>query len=107
MRSARRLRPKGRCPMRERLAIVFMTANVLATLVLGGAIAYDFSHRGGGPGLQPTAGAVAGQSYTSAPSSGSGNAAAPSGGATAGTPAPSNAPSSSGRPSRAAVADRG
>jgi len=73
--------------MRERLAIVFMTANVIATLVLGGAIAYDFSHRGG-TRLQPTAGAVAGQSYTSAP-------APTSGGAPAGTPAPS----SSGTPS--------
>src|SRR4051794_26697720 len=87
--------------MRERLAIVFMTANVLATLVLGGAIAYDFSHRGGGTGLQPTAGAVAGQSYTSAPSSGSGNAAAPSGGA------PSNATPNSGPPSGTPVASSG
>ena len=31
--------------MRERVAIVFMTLNVMATLALGGAIAYDFSHR--------------------------------------------------------------
>jgi branched-chain amino acid transport system substrate-binding protein len=94
--------------MRERLAIVFMTANVMATLVLGGAIAYDFSHRGGGTRLQPTAGAVAGQSYTSAPSSGSGNAAAPSSGATAGTPAPSSSGrSSSGSPSGTPVASSG
>ena len=38
------IRPRGDPPMRERVAIVFMTLNVMATLALGGAIAYDFSH---------------------------------------------------------------
>ena len=51
--------------MRERVAIVFMTLNVMATLALGGAIAYDFSHRGGTTTPQPATAAVAGQAYTS------------------------------------------
>jgi hypothetical protein len=34
--------------MRERVAIVFMTLNVVATLALGGAIAYEFRHSGSG-----------------------------------------------------------
>jgi branched-chain amino acid transport system substrate-binding protein len=81
--------------MRERLAIVFMTLNVMATLALGGAIAYDFAHRGNATTLQPVAGAVAGQSYT-APAGGSSNTATPSGGATPATPTPSSGGNSSG-----------
>src|SRR4051794_4688805 len=77
-------RPKGRSPMRERVALVFMTLNVIATLALGAAIAYDFSHRSGTTTAQPVAAGVAGQAYTSSPS-GSG-AATPSSGAAAGTP---------------------
>src|SRR5689334_9366953 len=81
-------------PMRERLAIVFMTANVMATLVLGGAIAYDFAHKGSAT-VQPTAGAVAGQAYTSSPNSSSGTAA-PSGSAPTSAPTSSAQPASSG-----------
>ncbi len=76
--------------MRERLAIVFMTLNVMATLALGGAIAYDFAHRGAGASAQPASGAVAGQAYTSSPGSSGSSSGTPSGGATAGTPAPSS-----------------
>jgi ABC-type branched-subunit amino acid transport system substrate-binding protein len=74
--------------MRERVAIVFMTVNVIATLAFGAAIAYDFSHRGGGT-PQPADAAVAGQSYT-APAAGSSGTATPSSGATSGTPTPSS-----------------
>jgi len=93
--------------MRERLAIVFMTLNVMATLILGGAIAYDFAHRGGTATVQPTAGAVAGQSYVAAPAGS--NTATPSGGATpsSGSSAPTPAASSSSTPSSAHVASRG
>ena len=51
--------------MKERVAIVFMTVNVIATLAVGAAIAYDFSHRGGATTAQPATAAVAGQAYTS------------------------------------------
>src|SRR4030088_865595 len=74
--------------MRERLAIVFMTLNVMATLALGGAIAYDFAHRGGATTVQPAAAAVAGRSYTSS-SGGHAGTGTPSSGATSGTPTPS------------------
>jgi branched-chain amino acid transport system substrate-binding protein len=90
--------------MRERVAIVFMTLNVMATLALGGAIAYDFSHKGHGS-AEPAA--VAGQSYTApaaAPVSG-GTAPAPSSSGTAAAPAP--APSSSGSAPSAQVASSG
>ena len=80
--------------LRERVAIVFMTLNVLATLALGGAIAYDFSHRGSST-AQPAAAAVAGQAYTAPASAGSGSTGAPSGGSSAATPTPT----SSGSPS--------
>jgi branched-chain amino acid transport system substrate-binding protein len=56
--------------MRERVAIVFMTLNVMGTLALGGAIAYDFSHRNGA--AQPATAGVAGQAYTSPSASSSG-----------------------------------
>jgi branched-chain amino acid transport system substrate-binding protein len=69
--------------MRERVAIVFMTLNVMATLALGGAIAYDFSHKGHGSAV-PTA-AVAGQAYT-----------APAG--VPATPTPSSGPTSAPAP---------
>ncbi len=82
--------------MRERVAIVFMTVNVMATLALGGAIAYDFSHRGGGT-AQPATAAVAGQSYT-APSGSSSGTATPGGSAT---------PASSGSTPVAQVASSG
>ena len=38
--------------MRERVAIVFMTLSVLATLGLGGAVAYELAHRGGAATLR-------------------------------------------------------
>src|SRR5690242_8405304 len=72
--------------MRERLAIVFMTLNVMATLVLGGAIAYDFAHRNSATAAQPATGGVAGAAYTSP----SGAATPSSGTASSGTPAPSS-----------------
>ncbi len=81
--------------MRERVAIVFMTLNVMATLALGGAIAYDFAHRGGGNATpQAATSAVAGQSYTAAPASNS-SAGTPSS-ATSGTPAPASSGNTSG-----------
>jgi branched-chain amino acid transport system substrate-binding protein len=84
--------------MRERVAIVFMTLNVVATLALGGAIAYEFSHKSHAETLQPATGAVAGQSYTAAPADASSagtpsNVAAaptPSSGSASGTPTPSS-----------------
>lgn len=77
--------------MRERVAIVFMTLNVMATLAFGGAIAYDFAHRHGATTLQPAAAAaaVAGQAYTT-PSGGGSGTVTPSSGATSGTPTPSS-----------------
>jgi branched-chain amino acid transport system substrate-binding protein len=74
--------------MRERVAIVFMTLNVMGTLALGGAIAYDFSHRSSG--TQPATAAVAGQAYTSPSGSSSGTVTPSSGGATPVAPAPSS-----------------
>ncbi|HEY2353572.1 MAG TPA: ABC transporter substrate-binding protein [Gaiellaceae bacterium] len=58
--------------MRERVAIVFLTLSVMATLGLGGAVAYAFSHRG--TATAQTAGG-AGQTYAATPGS-----SAPSGG---------------------------
>src|SRR3954449_394994 len=77
---------RGRSPMRERVSIVFMTLNVMATLALGGAIAYDFAHRSGSASTAPAQAAVAGQSYSSSPSSS--GTATPSSGPTAATPTP-------------------
>jgi branched-chain amino acid transport system substrate-binding protein len=74
--------------MRERVAIVFMTLNVVATLALGGAIAYAFGHPGHATALAPATASVAGQAYTSSPDSSSGTGT-PSSGATSGTPTPS------------------
>jgi branched-chain amino acid transport system substrate-binding protein len=89
--------------MRERVAIVFMTVNVIATLALGAAIAYDFTHRGGGAATAPPAtAAVAGQAYTAPSGSGSGTGT-PSSGATSGTATPP----SSGGASGAQVASSG
>src|SRR6266566_2328500 len=58
--------------MRERVALVFMTLSIAATLGLGGAIAYEFAHQGHATALQPAAtpvqpatGAVKGQAHTS------------------------------------------
>lgn len=79
--------------MRERVAIVFMTLSVVATLAFGAAIAYEFAHPGTTTVAQTTAAGVAGQSYTSSPTAGSatGSAAAtPSGGATSAAPAPTS-----------------
>lgn len=76
--------------MRERVAIVFMTINVMATLAFGAAIAYDFSHRSGGT---PSTAAVAGQAYT-APSGSSSGTGTPVSAPASGTGAPT--PSSSG-----------
>jgi branched-chain amino acid transport system substrate-binding protein len=88
--------------MRERVALVFMTLNVVATLALGGAIVYDFAHRGGATTTsQPVTAGVAGQSYSSTPASASGTGT-PSSGAS-GTPTPA----SSGSPSSAQVASSG
>jgi branched-chain amino acid transport system substrate-binding protein len=76
--------------MRERVAIVFMTLNVMATLALGGAIAYDFSHHRGATTAQPANAGVAGQAYTSSPSSNSGTATPSSGATSAAQAAPSS-----------------
>jgi branched-chain amino acid transport system substrate-binding protein len=94
--------------MRERVAIVFMTLNVVATLGLGAAIAYEFGHLGGGGATAsaPATASVEGQAYTSSPgsspatgtpSTGSPPAAqAVSSGATFGSPTASGANTSSG-----------
>ena len=74
--------------MRERVAIVFMTLNVVATLAFGGAIAYVFWHNGHAPAMEPVTAGVAGQAYTAAPAGDSGTGT-PSSGATSGAPAPS------------------
>jgi branched-chain amino acid transport system substrate-binding protein len=80
--------------MRERVAIVFMTLNVMATLAFGGAIAYDFSHRHSGTTEQPAAAAVAGQAYT-APSNSGSAAGTPISAPTSGTSTPSSSGSTS------------
>ncbi len=89
--------------MKERVAIVFMTLNVMATLALGGAIAYDFAHKSGSSSQPAGTSAVAGESYTAAPAGGS-SAGTPSGGATSSSTA---APSSSGGGSGAQVVSSG
>jgi branched-chain amino acid transport system substrate-binding protein len=81
--------------MKERVAIVFMTLNVMATLAFGGAMAYDFSHRGSGTTAPPANAAVAGQAYTAPASSGS-VTGTPSSGATSGTPTPPSSGGTSG-----------
>jgi hypothetical protein len=81
--------------LRERVAIVFMTVNVIATLAFGGALAYDFTHRGGGTTSQPATAAVAGQAYTAPSGSGSGTAT-PSSGGTSGTATPPSSGGTSG-----------
>lgn len=73
--------------MKERVAIVFMTLNVVATLALGGAIAYEFSHSSHAAPSAPATAGVAGQSYTAAPAAA--GTATPNSDATSGTPAPS------------------
>lgn len=75
--------------MRERVAIVFMTLNVVATLALGGAIAYTFWHPGSSTALVPATAGVAGQAYTAAPDSGSAGTAAPASGGSSAAPIPS------------------
>jgi branched-chain amino acid transport system substrate-binding protein len=81
--------------VRERIAIVFMTLNVMATLALGAAIAYDFAHPRGATTLQPVTAGVAGQAYTSSPGSVSGTGT-PSSVATSGAPTPASSGSPSG-----------
>jgi branched-chain amino acid transport system substrate-binding protein len=75
--------------LRERVAIVFMTLNVMATLALGGAIAYDFAHRSRSTTVQPAAAAGGGQAYTSSPANGS-STPTPSSGAASGTVTPTS-----------------
>ena len=100
--------------MRERVAIVFMTLNVVATLAIGGAIAYEFAHPGHATATQsagatvqttpatsqPTAGGVAGQVHSS-----SGGTSAPvvtaggGGGGSSQTSSGSSKPASTGKTS--------
>ena len=61
--------------MRERVALVFLTLSVAATLGLGGALAYEFAHQGrtaavqsAAPAVQPATGAVKGTAHTSSKS---------------------------------------
>jgi branched-chain amino acid transport system substrate-binding protein len=75
--------------MRERVAIVFMTLSVVATLTLGAAVAYEFGHPGQATALEPATAGVAGQSYTAAPAP-AGAAGAPSSEPTSVTPTPSS-----------------
>src|SRR5947207_233166 len=93
--------------MKERVAIVFMTVNVIATLAVGAAIAYDFSHRGGATTAQPATAAVAGQAYTSPSGSSSGTGTPIA--ATSGTAAPASSGGTSGAstPSRSNAAPAG
>jgi uncharacterized membrane protein YgcG len=58
--------------MRERVALVFISVSIAATLALGGAIAYEFAHPGHAAALQPATtpvqpatGAVKGQTHSS------------------------------------------
>jgi ABC-type branched-subunit amino acid transport system substrate-binding protein len=84
--------------MKERVAIVFMTLNVMATLALGGAIAYDFAHKSGTSTTAPPAtSGVAGQAYTAPAGSGS-SAGTPSSAATSGTATPASSGATSGTP---------
>ena len=93
--------------MKERVAIVFLTLSVAATLGLGGAIAYAFTHRGTAT-LQSSG--AAGQTYAATtPAASSGGGAKVSSGGTSGSgvptsggsgasPSPSGAPSSKSSP---------
>jgi ABC-type branched-subunit amino acid transport system substrate-binding protein len=83
--------------VKERVAIVFLTLSVVATLGLGGAVAYAFTHRGT---TTVQTGGVEGQTYAatspSAPAgSGGGSAAKSSRGGTS-APAPGGVPISKG-----------
>jgi branched-chain amino acid transport system substrate-binding protein len=79
--------------MRERVAIVFMTLNVVATLGLGAAIAYEFGHLGRHTAVAESTASVAGQAYTSSPASSS---SAPSSGSASPAQVVSSAPTASG-----------
>src|SRR4051812_39131679 len=65
--------------MKERIAIVFLTLSVAATLGFGGAVAYAFTHRGA---TTVQSGGVAGQTYVSTTpgSPGGGGTTIPGGG---------------------------
>ncbi|HET8892749.1 MAG TPA: ABC transporter substrate-binding protein [Gaiellaceae bacterium] len=82
-----------------------MTLNVVATLAIGAALAYEFGHRGTVTAAQPASGAVAGQSYASSPSSGSSSATGTprSSGATLGTLTPSGGSTSGAHGKRGAA----
>jgi branched-chain amino acid transport system substrate-binding protein len=78
--------------MRERVAIVFLTLSTAATLGLGGAVAYAFTHRG--TATAQAGGVVPGQTYaTTSPSVPAGGSKSSSGG---GRPISGGGPSSSG-----------
>lgn len=77
--------------MRERVAIVFMTLTGVATLGLGGAIAYAFAHPGHATALQAPTGSVEGQTYSSSPGS-TPVSGTPSGGVPAGGQVASSSP---------------
>src|SRR5579862_435606 len=87
--------------MRERVAIVFMTLSVVATLGLGGAVAYQFAQGGTTTTSVPVTGSVEGQSHTTAapstPATGTkssspttGSSAPSSGSASSGSASPSS-----------------
>src|SRR5580765_1480025 len=88
--------------MRERVAIVFMTLNVVATLAIGGALAYEFGHSSQATASAPVTSGVAGQAYTSSPSGGSGTGT-PSSGASYAAPTPT--PSGAGTPGTQVVSN--
>ena len=83
--------------MRERVAIVFLTLSTAATLGLGGAVAYAFTHRGT---ATAQAGGVKGQTYaTTNPSAPAGGSKSSSGGRSGGPSSGGGSHSATGKPS--------
>src|SRR5437763_11571707 len=93
----------GSSSVRERIAIVFMTLSVVATLVLGGALAAQLGHPrqqvvqvGAASAAPPEGGVSAGDQSAAAPSDTGAGAADTSGGAAAAGPADTGGPAGTG-----------
>src|SRR5256714_10963698 len=94
----------GSSSVRERIAIVFMTLSVVATLVLGGALAAQLGHPkeqvvqvGAASATSPDGGVGAGDQSAAAPSDTGGAASAPTHTGPGGGAAASARPAAGGR----------
>jgi branched-chain amino acid transport system substrate-binding protein len=92
--------------VRERVAVVLITLSVIATLVLGGAAAYELGRSNAAPvsvsqtlpGTGPSSAASSGQDSAGLPAAGPGTAAQPGGAVSGGGVAAPAAPGASARP---------